>query len=251
MAGQGAPVVFLHGGLMDQRQWDGQFDFFARSHCVIRYDMRSSGQSDTLPTTEPFTHHEDLFRLLQVLNIERVSLVGLSNFAVALDFAIAYPGMVEKLILVSPGLRGYEYRDPWVGSRFTAMMQALGNRDLAGAVEVFLTMWVDGPHRIPREVDSNVRERVGQMVARAFSLSRLAPNCVGLEPNAAGRLAEVSVPTLVILGDRDAPDIQAIGQLIHDGVAGARLVRIPDVGHVLPMENPGEFNSVVREFLQS
>lgn len=250
-SGLGAPVVFLHGGLLDRRQWEGQFEFFARKYCAIRYDMRSSGQSETSPSSEPFMHHEDLFHFLRALKIQHLSLVGLSNYAVALDFTIAYPTLVEKLVLVSPGLRGYEFHDPWVGTKFAAMMQSLGQQDLSGAVEVFLTMWVDGPYRTPGEVNPLLRERVREMVTHAFRLSRLAPNCKGLEPPAAGRLSEVHVPTLVVLGEHDAPDIHAIGHLIHEGVVGSRLVKIPGAGHTLVMEKPDEFNRVVEDFLRN
>jgi pimeloyl-ACP methyl ester carboxylesterase len=231
--------------------WDGQFGFFARNYRAIRYDMRSSGRSETTPTSEPFTHHEDLLCFLRALRIRRVSLVGLSNYAVALDFAIAYPELIEKLVLASPGLRGYAFRDPWVGIKFAAMLQALDRRDLNAAVEVFLSMWVDGPYRNPGEVNPLVRARIGEMVTKAFRLSRQAPNCKGLEPSAAGRLAEVRVPTLVVLGEKDAPDIHAIGQLIHEGIAGSRLVTIPDAGHIVVMEKPKEFNRLVEGFVRS
>lgn len=250
IAGRGAPLVFLHGALLDRRQWDSQFDFFSTRCRAIRYDMRSAGDSETLPSTEPFAHHEDLFRFLRALEISPVSLVGLSNYAVALDFAIAYPQLVERLILVSPGLRGYEFRDTWIASGFMAMMDALNKQNLGGAVEIFLTMWVDGPRRKPEDVNPLVRERVREMATRAFRLSRLAPNCKGLEPPAAGRLSEVRAPTLVIVGDKDAPDILAIGQMLHESVHGSRLEYIRDTGHTLPMEKPDEFNRLVEDFLR-
>jgi pimeloyl-ACP methyl ester carboxylesterase len=249
-AGQGAALVFLNGGLLDRRQWDGQLTFFSRNYRTIRYDLRSSGDSETTPSSDPFTHHEDLLRLLQALKIGRASLVGLSNYAIALDFAIAYPSMVEKLVLVSPGLRGYEYRDPWVGARFGAMTAALGQQDLGGAVEIFLTMWVDGPHRKPGDINAQVREQVRQIVTRALRLSRLAPNCKGLDPPAIGRLSELRAPALIVLGDKDAPDIHAIGGLIHKGVLGSRLEWIRDAGHTLVMEKPEEFDRIVEDFLR-
>jgi pimeloyl-ACP methyl ester carboxylesterase len=247
--GSGVPLVFLHGGLLDRRQWDSQFAFFARDHRVIRYDMRSASQSDTAPSNEPFTHHKDLLQLLRALNIDCVSLVGLSNYTVALDFTITYPKMVEKLVLVSPGLRGYEPHDPWIGNGFAALRSALGRGDLNGAVEVFLSMWVDGPYRTPAEVSPAVGDCAREMATRAFQMSRLAPNCKGLKPPAIGRLAEVQVPTLVVLGEKDALDIDAMGHLIHKGIGGARLVEISDVGHTLVMERPDEFNRVVEDFL--
>jgi pimeloyl-ACP methyl ester carboxylesterase len=247
--GSGVPLVFLHGGLLDRRQWDSQFGFFASDHRVIRYDMRSAGQSDTVPSNEPFTHHEDLFQLLRALNIDCASLVGHSNYGVALDFTIAYPKLVEKLVLVSPGLRGYEPHDPWIGNGFAALRSALGRGDLDGAVEVFLNMWVYGPYRTPAEVSPAVRDCAREMATRAFQMSRLAPNCKGLEPPAIGRFAEVQVPTLVVLGEKDARDIHAVGQLIQHGVVRARLAEVPDVGHTLIMEKPEEFNRLVEEFL--
>lgn len=247
--GKGSAIVFLHGGLLGRRMWDGQFEFFAHRHCALRYDMRSSGESETQPSSEPFTHHEDLLHFLQALKLQRVSLVGLSNYGVALDFTIAYPELVEKLVLVSPGLRGYEFRDAWVETKFSSMIQALGQHNLSGAVEMFLTMWVDGPYRTPGEVNPVVREQVREMVTRAFRISRLAPNGKGLEPPAAGRLREVHAPTLVVLGKKDAPDIHTIGHLIHEGIAGSQLVEIPDAGHTLVMEKPDEFNRVVGDFL--
>jgi len=57
------------------------------------------------------------------------------------------------------------------------------------------------------------------------------------------------VPTLVVLGQKDAPDILAIGKLIHEGLVGSQVVTISDVGHLLPMEKPNEFNHTVEDFL--
>src|SRR5215472_10480646 len=74
-AGQGAAVVFLNGGLLDRRQWDGQFTFFSRNYRTIRYDLRASGDSETTRSGEPFTHHEDLIRLLQAPE-DRARLAG-------------------------------------------------------------------------------------------------------------------------------------------------------------------------------
>jgi pimeloyl-ACP methyl ester carboxylesterase len=247
--GSGPAVVFLHGGLLDRRQWDDQFSYFAKDYRVIRYDMRSSGESETDASAEPFCHHEDLYRMLEILGLKRASLVGLSNHSVALDFTIAYPEIVEKLVLVSPGLRGYTFGDTWVAEHSAAMLAALGRKDLAGAVDVFLSMWVDGPHRATTDVSPSVREHLRVMVTTGFRQSRFAPNCKGLEPPAAGRLAEVSAPTLIVLGEQDADDIHAIGKLISAGIKSSKLEWIRDSGHMLPMERPAEFNQVVGTFL--
>ena len=176
--------------------------------------------------------------MLHALNIQRASLVGLSGGArAAIDFAIAYPQQVQKLVLVSPGMSGYTFLDEWTHQRGQALIEALSQQDLASAVEVFLTMWTDGPYRIPEQVDTVVREHIREMVTHTLPLSSLAPNFKELEPPAVGRLSEIHAPTLVILGEKDTSDIHAIGNLLHEQVAGSELVMIPDVGHTLVMEN--------------
>ncbi len=59
IAGEGEPVVFLHGGFLDRRMWDEQFQFFAQHYQAIRYDMRYAGMSETAPSTEPYTPYQD------------------------------------------------------------------------------------------------------------------------------------------------------------------------------------------------
>jgi pimeloyl-ACP methyl ester carboxylesterase len=250
-AGQGSTVVLLHGAFLDRHMWDDQFSALACHFDTVRYDLRSAGQSETQLSPEPYAHHEDLRHLFQALAIPRASLVGLSNHAIALDFALAYPDLVHKLVLASPGLRGYAFQDPWVEERFGAMLHALEQRDLDGAVEIFLTMWLDGPYRTPAQVAPSIRERARAMVAHAFPVSRLAPNAMGLEPPALDRLGDVRVPTLVVLGEHDAPDIHRIGRLIHERLAGSQLVVVPGAGHTLTMEQPEVFNHLVEDFLRA
>jgi len=62
--------------------------------------------------------------------------------------------------------------------------------------------------------------------------------------------ADIHVPTLIVLGNRDTSDIQAIGNLLHRQVAGSELVMIPGVCHTLVMEKPVEFNMLAAQFLR-
>jgi 3-oxoadipate enol-lactonase len=251
-AGQGEPIVFLHGGLLDGRMWDAQFAFFARHYQAIRYDMRCNGRSEAVPIDAPYIPYQDLRDLLRALDLPPATLVGLSGGArFAIDLAIAHPELVRRLVAVSPGLSGYQFADPWTHQRGAALQEALGREALAEAVEVFLTMWTDGPDRMPDQVDLAVRERLREMATHAFPLSRIAPNFQEIDPPAAGRLAEVQAPMLIVLGDRDTSDILAIGKLLHEQAATSELVVIPDVGHALVMERPDAFNTLLDRFVRS
>lgn len=251
MAGEGEPVIFLHGGLLDGRMWDEQFAFFAQHYQAIRYDMRYAGKSETAPSTEPYSPYQDLYLFMHALQLPRATLVGLSGGArFALDCAIAYPDIVHKLVLVSPGMSGYGFLDEWTQKRNTALRQALAHGDLADAVEVFLTMWTDGPYRTPEQVNPVLRERLRAMATHTLPLTQPAPTVKELEPPAAGRLLEVQAPTLVVLEEQDTPDIHAIGKRVQEQVATSALVMIPDVGHTLVMEQPVAFNAVVDHFLR-
>ncbi|MDQ5851087.1 MAG: alpha/beta hydrolase [Chloroflexota bacterium] len=196
VAGEGHPLVLLHGGLVDRRMWDGQFGVFAEGFRVIRYDARGYGNSETGIGT--YSNHEDLHGLLRFLDIPEAYLLGLSGGGLlAIDFTLAYPEMVDALIPVAPGLSGYTWSDA-MQQYGSEMGSAFERGDLSHALELWLRTWTDGPTRTPDEVDPAVRERVREMTAHAFGRFSEQATLEPLEPPAISRLAEIHVPTLIL-----------------------------------------------------
>jgi pimeloyl-ACP methyl ester carboxylesterase len=70
-----------------------------------------------------------------------------------------------------------------------------------------------------------------------------------LDPPAIGRLGEIGVPTLIVAGDRDVPDVLEAADHLASGIPGARKVVFPGVAHLVSMERPARFNELAAEFL--
>ncbi|MEZ4726789.1 MAG: alpha/beta hydrolase [Caldilineaceae bacterium] len=111
-AGAGHPLVLVHAGICDSRMWDEQFSVFAQQYQVVRYDLR--GYEQTPAVAGSFAHHHDLYALLTYLGIARTHLLGCSmGGSACLDFALAHPTMVDKLILVGSSPSGYRSQRPY------------------------------------------------------------------------------------------------------------------------------------------
>jgi 3-oxoadipate enol-lactonase len=250
VAGSGPAVALIHAGITDCRMWDAQFAAFAEHYRVVRYDHRGFGRSSMPPG--PYTLRDDLRGLLQTLGIERATLIGTSmGGGVALDCALEHPGVAEALVLVGSGLGGSPPSD-YLREQWQAIGEAMERDGIDAANELELRLWVDGQGRTPEQVDPAMRERVREM-NRAV-LAREAENDeLGqpqrLDPPAIGRLGEIAVPTLVIVGDRDVPTIVENADRLATGIAGAQKVVLPDVAHLPPMERPDEFNRLILDFL--
>ena len=72
---------------------------------------------------------------------------------------------------------------------------------------------------------------------------------IPLEPPAINRLAEVRVPTLIVVGDEDVPQVIEAAGILEQGIAGAQKVVVAGTAHHPHMEKPEEFNRVVLDFL--
>ena len=246
--GAGSPLVMIHGGLLDRRMWDDQFTVFARTQRVIRYDARGHGLSKAQAGT--FSHHEDLKKLLDGLKVEKAAIMGLSMGGyIAIDFALAYPGRVSALVLAAPGLTGYEFESQVLKKNSELLNKAAQENDLKMLIEYFQRSWTDGPSRTPEKVDPAVREKVRQMAVGTLEIWNDESREVRLEPAAIGRLAEIRVPILAVVGDLDMPDILEIVGLIEKNIKGARKEVIPGAAHMVNMERPQEFNRIVLDFL--
>ena len=246
--GAAPPIVLLHAGIGDARMWDDQVAPFAQRFPVIRYDARGFGRSG--PATGGFSPIADLAALLAILGVSRAHLVGLSmGGTVAVDAALAYPDLVAGLVVAGARPSGL-VPSRALRSAWEAVDVALAAGDVAGAVELELRMWVDGPNRTPDQVDPTVRERVREMDAALFALPDQGEPRPP-DPPAVGRLGAIRAPTFVIVGAEDQPDVLAGGDLLSTGVPGARKAVIPDAAHVPNMERPAAFNRLVLDFLTS
>ncbi|HEX9439870.1 MAG TPA: alpha/beta fold hydrolase [Roseiflexaceae bacterium] len=248
IAGAGHPLLLLHAGVADSRMWDEQFGTFARHYQAIRYDLPGFGKSRLL--RGPFSLHEQAASLLRFLGAERAHVAGTSfGGLIALDLALARPEMVSALILVCPSVSGENPSD--AVRQFGAEEEALLERgDLTAATELNLRMWVDGPRRMPDQVNPAVRERVREMQYHAFTI----PEPEGIEerpliPPAIGRLAEVRAPTLIVVGDYDIEEKLKLADRLAAEISGARKVIVPGAAHMVTMEQPEVFNRIALDFL--
>jgi 3-oxoadipate enol-lactonase len=241
--GKGPTVVLIPGAELDRRQWDDQFDQFARSFHVIRYDPRGFGKSGRI--TAPFAHGDDLVALLQQLGVTKATLVGLSlGGRIAIDVAVTHPELVEALVLTAPGLSGYHFAD--TAAWLKVAHAATDRRDSVGAAEAWLTSDYMRPAMARRELAPRVRA-----LAIANASVWVQPDSLErpLQPPAIGRLSEIKVPTLIVVGTNDDPDIGAIEDTLRSKIAGTSTVTIPKVGHIPNIEKPKTYNMAVLNFL--
>ena len=248
VAGEGYPLLLLHAGIADSRMWDDQFPVFAQ-HCqTIRYDLRGFGQTRWDAGT--FATYEDPVALFHALDVPKAHVLGISlGSKIALDFALIHPELVASLILVAPSVSG-EQPSEQIRSFFQEEDALVEKGDLQGATELNLRLWVDGPQRTPEQVNPIVRQRVYEMQYHAFTV----PMPEGadeqqVEPPAITRLAEIRVPTLIIVGDLDLPEKLDLSKQLATSIPGAKLEVIAGAAHMVSMEQPQKFNDSVLNFL--
>lgn len=250
-AGDGAPLVFVHAGIVDRRMWDDQWQDFSQRYSVIRFDLLGFGNSDSLE--RPISRRQELYRVLESLGIKRATLVGCSlSGETILDVALERPELVDRLIVVSAVPGGFEMQgEP--PKDLLEMLAAAERGDLALASELQMRISIDGPFRLPEQVDPFVRNRAAEMNRNAQAKGgwgiSLAPIPDPLDPPTVHRLDQVKAPTLIIAGELDDPEILRAAGVMADAIPGAQKVIIPGCAHLPNMERPAEFNEIVESFL--
>lgn len=244
-AGSGFPVILLHGLGADTRIWDYQFEPFAQSYCVIRYDSRGFGKSD-VPTNAAYTHPDDLKSLLDHLNIAQAHLIGQSmGGEIAIEFALAYPDAVRSLVLVDPALGGYQWSSEYNQS-WGAVGAAVAQAGFKGAIDALMAH----PLHIPISEQGEAAAKLRAILAdySGWHLAHADP-WRRPEPPAIEQLKRVNAPTLIVIGERDLPDFHKIADLLARHIPNVRKISIPGVGHVVPLEAPHQLNEIALNFL--
>jgi pimeloyl-ACP methyl ester carboxylesterase len=241
--GEGNPVVLLHAFSVDRRMWDAQVAYLKRSYRVLRYDLRAHGKSASVG--ESYSAIDDLKELLDERGITKAALVGLSNGSrVALDFTLAHPERVARLVLASPWISGYKPQESM------AWMSPVLAAARTGDAEKAATLWAETPlMSIPG--DPAATATVKRLTQDNRSLWLLPQNTERLlEPPALGRLAEVKIPVLLIEGEKDLPDTHHVADALIAGIPSAQRLVVPGVGHLVNLAAPKAFNGALTRFLE-
>jgi 3-oxoadipate enol-lactonase len=248
--GSGHPLLLIHGALGNLRMWDGQVPAFADRYRVIRYDTRGFGRSETEHV--PFSNRADAAAVLEQVGAKSCHLIGQSMGGIyALDLTVEHPELVDSLVLVASGVAGFQPQLPdGVEREPEAEMQRLWEgKDWEPLSDLETRVWVDGWGQPPTRIDPELRRLVHGWILDTYRAEKEEGQPQRLNPPALGRLAEVRVPTLVMLGMVDEPGGIQNSRYVADQIAGARLVEFDGVAHMIQLEQPERFNRLVLEFL--
>ncbi len=166
------------------------------------------------------------------------ALVGNSfGGGIALRTALAYPDRVSRLVLIGSGVPGWEWSDE-LREHFAREEAAFETGDLDAATELNMAFWVAPEFR------DEVRPQ--QRLASELQAVPDEPELLWPEP---APLSSLTMPVLVVVGDRDKSDFIAIAHHLAEEIDGAELAVVAGAGHLVGLERPDELNALLLDFL--
>lgn len=251
-AGQGDPIVFLHGYTGSGKDWKHQVSVLSDRYTTITIDHRGHGQSEAPPLEEAYsinTSANDIYNVLITLGFSRYVLVGHSMGGfMALQLTLEHPELVSALVLVDTSSGNWDLPPGYDTVRSTldhlARDQGL---DAAFEYEVENNPIKKNKFLKHPELREIARQKVLNTSVDGYiyfprAFKKWAP--------VSNRLNEIAVPVLIFLGEEDTAFIKA-SQVLKNAIKNAELKTIPDAGHNPHEESPEIFNTYLLEFLKT
>jgi pimeloyl-ACP methyl ester carboxylesterase len=236
-------VVLVHDGVLHSAAWDEVWPDFCKHFHTIRYDRRGYGRSPV--ATQGYYAADDLAAVLRQLKLKRVAIVGSSHGGeISINFTLDHPEMVEQLVLVGAVVGGMPYTKHFL-ERGDALGIPLEKGDIKGAIAAA----AKDKYLIAPGNDAAKKRMADILTANPQDLTH--PELELPVKPALPRLGEIHIPTLLLVGDADIPDVHAHAGAIEAGVPRARRVVTSDAGHLMYLEKPAEFSRIVIEFLEN
>jgi 3-oxoadipate enol-lactonase len=247
-AGEGSAIVLAHAGIADARMWDPQWAALTARHRVARYDLRGSGRANVEHVT--FSNRADLIAIMDAAGMERAVLVGCSRAGqIVIDTALEYPERVSGIVWVCGGLGGSDTTNPPEEEEAFAQAEELAEaRDWAALADHDVALWVDGFGQPPGRAPEAARELVRRMAYETYVQDKPYGDPIQLDPPAAGRLGELRMPLLAIVGRYDETATRANADRLVTNVPNVRRIDV-DTGHMPSLERPEWFTETLLEFV--
>ncbi|MBB6673309.1 alpha/beta fold hydrolase [Cohnella nanjingensis] len=242
VSGYGKPVVLLHSGGADMRDWTFVAPLLAKHYKTVAFDGRGAGKSPS--PMKPANYVEDLLALLDHLAIDQAVLVGHSmGGQIATDFALKYPERVSELVLIAPSLSGFRH-----SQEFEDWMQKINDAvpDIDKMVELSFDapsyrIVMSGPHR--DLMDQMFRHHL-KKTGEWGTFESIWP-----EPPAAERLKELTVKTLFMIGEEELPDNIRVAECFRR-VPHIRFIQMAGADHKVTLTHPDDVYRHITGFLE-
>lgn len=245
-AGSGPPLVFVHGAASDSRIWGPQLEALADGFAVIAWDEPGAGRSSDVPPDFTLADYADcLAGLLEALELGPAHVAGLSwGGTVVLELYRRHPELVATLVLA-------DTYAGWKGS--------LPEAEVRARVDGLREMLAVGEERFDSALPGLFAgdppaEHVPLLEATAADVrpeSMRTALLVMADADLCDVLPTIAVPTLLIWGEKDGRSPLHVARQFEEAIPGARLVVIPDAGHVSNLEQPDAFNAAIRDFCRA
>jgi 3-oxoadipate enol-lactonase len=241
----GAPVVMLSHSLASSLvMWHPQLDSLESKFKVLRFDTRGHGDSDAPEgkyTLELLA--ADAVALMDALEIDAVHFVGLSmGGMIGQNLALDHGDRLKSLALCDTAAVMPDEVQPIWQQRIAAARK----KGLQDQVDETLERWFTPEylsHNSP-EVEMIRRQILATPVAGYIGCSEAIRNLDNLK-----RLSEITLPTLIIVGEEDPGTPVAASEAMHARIDGSKLVVLPAARHLSNIEQSGAFNAALMDFL--
>lgn len=245
-AGDGQPVLFIHGMCGDASVWADQMRRLSSGFRCVAYDRRGHSRSP-LGQIEQRTvelHADDAAQLIMELGLAPCMVVGSSGGArIALDVVRRYPHLVKGAVLSEPPALALapDGGKSFVGQVRPAVEAAVARGGPRAAVDAFFEIICPGLWRALPEERRDVPYRAN--AAELFGDLSMPPYQIALAD-----LARIGVPCLMMRGSESDPTLRTITGILAEQIPGARLIELEGSGHVTYFEKPAEFADAVSSF---
>jgi len=233
--GIGEPMILLHAHSVDRRMWDKQFDELSKYFRVIRFDLRGYGLSSMPVEGKDFNYAEDLKKFMNVLNIKKAHLVGLSLGALTIsDFMTLYPEKVLSATLASGAISP----------------QIIPHSPITD-LKAYKTSW----KKMMRDISCNDNPFLMKLIDdwRMWQVSHKESTKIFLGDSAKSYYLKhkVHIPVLFIVGDCDSNGSKNAMKEMAKLLPTCKTLVIKNAGHFSCLEQPKVFTQAVIKFAKT
>lgn len=244
--GKGEPLIFIHAYPLCNRMWDEQVNYFKDKYRVITYDIRGLGYSNEIDYYE-FTMEElvnDLFAIIDHLKLEKVNACGLSMGGyILLRALVKNQEKFSSVILADTKSEG-ENNASLLGRSESIIKIKSGKKD--EFLDEFLKKLLSDEGYNNEKTKNFVRTMMGWMDVKGLCANMLA---IATRTNTFYQLKDIITPSLILVGRKDIVTPVIHSFYLKENLRNASFKIIEEAGHLSNIENPGEFNISIEEFL--